>query len=83
MEENNRRTGDVRNDLRMSFQDFCAIKGIPEELKIKFLEFFRAYFDLNLLDSNNKIFNAIIADMEYGEISIYYKLFIAQLKNSI
>lgn len=83
IEEANRRTSDIRYDLRMSFQDFCAIKEVPEELKIKFLEFFKRYFDLKFVDTDNKIFTSLTSDMEYGEIKTYYKLFITQLRNSI
>jgi len=83
VEEVNRRVSDIRYNLRMSFQDFCAIKQVPEELKIKFLEFFKRYFDLKFVDTDNKIFTSLTSDMEYGEINIYYKLFITQLRNSI
>lgn len=83
IEEANRRASDIRYDLRMSFQDFCAIKEVPEELKIKFLEFFKRYFDLKFVDTDNKIFTSLTSDMEYGEIKTYYKLFITQLRNSI
>ncbi len=79
-----RRINDLNSELVMSFHDFCSIKNMPSELEHLFYNFFEIYFKNNIqTDANNQLMDYLVKNMKYGDILLYYNIFLKNLKNTI
>lgn len=77
-----KRSTDPDENLVMSIHDFCAFKQMPPEIEDLFYNYFRTYFDANLKSDDTQIFTYLVGHMKFGDILIYFNMFVKQLRNS-